>query len=186
MQIENNLTLINSILTNGNSILLSADGVWGISCNALEPSSVKRLLDQATKTGTFIAEVLVSDLEMLKKYTTDLHPRMETLLLYHERPIRIKCKQDKVIKSGLNGNASYFRIVKDTPCRILINEFRHPILMISFLQEDKRTQVPKNEIRLDNFKNLQFIASKIEESNDKVPPMIKVSFNEEGLIQVLE
>jgi len=185
MQIENNLTLLTSILNRGHLILFPADGVWGVSCNAIDSKSVSNLVHQGSKAGRFIAEILVSDLEMLKKYSLNLHPRMETLLVYHERPIRVKCSSIPLIASGLNGYDSYFRIVKDKACRILINEVGHPIFTISFLEKDTSTQIPLKGIKTENFENLKFIARNQDTSEDPIVPLVKVSFDEEGFIEVL-
>jgi L-threonylcarbamoyladenylate synthase len=184
MQIENNLTLLSSILKSGRYILFSSDGVWGLSCNALEPKAVHQLLEKSEKKGKFIAEFLVSDLQMLKKFTSELHPRVETLLVYHERPIRIKCKSDDLLKKGLNGHDSYFRIVKDKACRILINEVNHPIFTVSFLNKEDGSQLKKHEIKIDDLNNLDFIASAPENNFPQVP-LVKIGFDDDGMIEIL-
>jgi L-threonylcarbamoyladenylate synthase len=186
MQIENNLTLLSSILKSGRYILFSSDGVWGLSCNALHHVAVHQLIEKSRKTGDFIAEFLVSDLEMLKKFTVNLHPRIETLLVYHERPLRIKCESDVVLKEGIkNQQESFFRIVKDKACRILINEVNHPIFTVSFLSQDGITQLHRNDIKVDLFADVDFIASEPETENSYVP-LVKVDFDEDGIIDILK
>ncbi|GLR16221.1 Sua5/YciO/YrdC/YwlC family protein [Portibacter lacus] len=187
MQIEDNLTLITSILENGDSILFQADGIWGVSCNALNSDASLRILEQAKFSGSHLVEILVSDLDMLKKYTASLHPRIETLLVYHERPIRLKCKAAKSLSSLPDHYDIFFRVVKDKACRILIKEVNNPLLFVSFLENDRLTHAPLHKIRTNNFKNVEFIASeRLLEDEYEYTPIIKISFDNEGLIDVLK
>lgn len=185
MQVENNLTLLSSILTSGRYILFASDGVWGLSCNALDDKAVHELIKKSHETSKYIAEFLVSDLEMLKKYTNNLHPRIETLLVYHERPLRLKCEAKVILKKGLSSKEEFFfRIVKEEACQTLINEVNHPLFSVSFLSNDGVNQLSKDEIKVELFKNVDFIASGV--ANDiSFVPLVKVDFDKDGIIDIL-
>ncbi len=77
--------LVNA-LSRGKTVLLPSDTIWGISCDAFNVASVKEVirLKKSAPDKKFI--LLVSSLEMLKSCIDDIHPRVQTLLNYYEKP----------------------------------------------------------------------------------------------------
>ncbi|WP_235295753.1 Sua5/YciO/YrdC/YwlC family protein [Portibacter marinus] len=181
MQIEDNLTLISTILENGDTIVIPSDGVWGLSCDARDVDAVRRINEGINNQKQCVKEVIVGDIPMLKKYVCDLHPRIETLLYYHERPIRVRCRQ-KLFKDEVH----YMRIVKDQVSRILLSELGFPLYFVSFLKDDHKTHQPLQNIKIQDHSRINFIASQDNNIEYEANPLLRIAFDKEGMIKVLK
>lgn len=116
-------------LENSGVILFPTDTLWSIGCDVRDPVAVKRLL-RLRPAGQL--EILVDSLEMLREYVAHVHPRIETLLVYHVRPITVLF--DKVrqlpIEVLVNGRSAAFRVVQDKYCRELIGALGRPVVSV--------------------------------------------------------
>ena len=120
---------INALQDSG-LILYPTDTLWGIGCDATDATAVNRVynLKQQERSNPFI--LLVGSLEMLKEYVVHLHPRLETLLIYHLRPLTIIFDQAKNLPSictGTDGSVA-IRLVQDPYCKALINAYGRPLV----------------------------------------------------------
>jgi L-threonylcarbamoyladenylate synthase len=117
-------------LKNGGLILYPTDTVWSIGCDATNPDAVDKVyeLKKRDRSQPFI--LLVSSVEMLKKYVESMHPRVETLLAYHVRPLTviyeraINLPQNVFAPDGSIG----IRVVRDEYCQRLIEAFGRPLV----------------------------------------------------------
>lgn len=120
-------------LENGGSILYPTDTTWSIGCDATNPEAVERLftLKQRERNRPFL--LLVSSIEMLRRHVVYIHPRVETLLAYHERPLTIIYDLGKNLPPNtLAADGSIgIRITQDNFCRDLIERFGKPIVACS-------------------------------------------------------
>ncbi|MEO1261835.1 MAG: L-threonylcarbamoyladenylate synthase [Bacteroidota bacterium] len=120
-------------LENGGTILYPTDTVWGIGCDATNALAVSKIhaMKRLEQDQPFI--LLVSSIEMLKEYVEQVHPRIETLLLFHERPLTIIYPNAKNLAS--NAVADDFsvaiRIPHDPFCKNLIEDFGKPLVATS-------------------------------------------------------
>ena len=119
-----------AVLTQGGLMLHPTDTIWSIGCDATNAKAIENLLqlkrpEQATKL-----EVLVDSVEMLRNYVKHLHPRIETLLVYHLRPLTIIFDQVKHLPESIKENdlSVAFRVVQDDYCRKLIAAFGKPLV----------------------------------------------------------
>ena len=117
-------------LDTGGIILFPTDTIWGIGCDATDPVAVEKIfvLKDRPRDNPFI--LLVSSIEMLCNYVEELHPRIETLLLYHTRPLTIIYDKAKNLPSNAyadNGSVG-IRLVQDDFCKQLIENFGKPIV----------------------------------------------------------
>ena len=70
---------------------------------------------------------------MLTEYTVSIHPRVQTLLHYHERPLTVIYPDVTSLAANLNTNSHSLalRIVQDDYCIAMIEEFGGPIVSTS-------------------------------------------------------
>lgn len=119
-----------TILNKGGLILYPTDTTWSIGCDATNANAIDRIFDlkQRDKNKPFV--VLVSSLEMLAKYVEHLHPRIETLLVYHQRPLTIIYDNAKNLPDSVqtqDGRVG-IRLVQDPFCKAMIDAFGKPII----------------------------------------------------------
>lgn len=122
-----------STLENGGLILYPTDTTWGIGCDATNRDAIEKAYELKKRSRSKPFYLLVSSIEMLKKYVERVHPRVETLLVYHERPLTVIYDQGINLPSNLlaaDGSIGV-RLAKDEYCRNLIEEFGRPIVATS-------------------------------------------------------
>lgn len=119
-----------STLENGGLILFPTDTIWGIGCDATHAEAVARLrllkelpLDQPLT-------VLAPTIERMKNFVAFVHPRVETLLIFHNRPLTIIYDQARNLapQAAASDGSIAFRIPKDRFCQELLVEFGRPIV----------------------------------------------------------
>lgn len=122
-----------SCLADGGLILYPTDTVWGIGCDATNEEAVEKVFELKKRDRSKPFVLLASSIAMLKKYVKRVHPRIETLLLYHSRPLTII--YEKGVDLAKNATAAdgsvAIRIPNDVFCRELIERFGKPLVATS-------------------------------------------------------
>ena len=120
-------------LENGGTILFPTDTIWGIGCDATNADAVEEVyrLKQRERNKPFV--LLVSSIDMLKQYVEHVHPRVETLLLYHQRPLTIIYEKAKNLPPNAYHDAGSvaIRIPSDPFCLELVESFGKPLVASS-------------------------------------------------------
>ncbi len=127
---EYNLKGALTTLQQGGILLYPTDTVWSIGCDATNTLAIEKVkrLKQHTSTGGF--EILVDSIQMLRQYVAHLHPKIETLLLYHIRPLTIVFDRARNLPAEVvapDGSVA-IRLVQDAFCSSLIGELGKPLL----------------------------------------------------------
>ncbi len=122
-----------SCLETGGTILYPTDTIWGIGCDATNEVAVEKVFSLKQRPPSKPFPVLVSSIEMLKEYVKWVHPRLETLLQYHERPLTIIYENaTNLAKNATSADGSVaIRIPKDPFCQQLIENFGKPLVSTS-------------------------------------------------------
>ena len=89
MMLPDQIDDIVSRLRSGDTTLIPTESIWGISCDAFNESAVQKIskLKQFEDKHQYI--LLVSTIEMLNSYIEMMHPRIETLLSLHKKPLTL-------------------------------------------------------------------------------------------------
>lgn len=130
---KDNLETITTTLENSGLILYPTDTIWGIGCDATNEDAVQRIFDLKKRPYDKPFVILVNSIEMLKNYVEHVHPRVETLLMYHVQPLTIIYDQAKnlpPIAHAPDGSVA-IRVVQDSFCRELIQQFGKPLVASS-------------------------------------------------------
>ena len=117
-------------LQSGGLILYPTDTVWSIGCDATNLRAVGRIRQLKKTDDALGLEILVSSIDMLRRYVAHLHPRIETLLLYHLRPLTVAYRQGRNLPNSIldeNGQVA-IRLAQDEYCRQLITRLGKPVV----------------------------------------------------------
>lgn len=183
---EDNFQNILNILAEGKVILYPTDTIWGLGCdiNCLEAIYKIYKIKKRPLEKPFI--VLVSDIEMLKEYIVDIHPRVETLLLYHTRPLTIIYKKAKNVPDILTMKGSIaIRIVKDPVIANLIKEYGKPLVSTSANISDEPFPSDFKTISPKIKKEVDYIFKYKQNDTSPVPPSVIATFNKKGKLKFL-
>jgi L-threonylcarbamoyladenylate synthase len=120
-------------IAGGGLILFPTDTIWGIGCDATDPNAVARIHALKRRPEDKPLVVLVESIDMLQRYVESIHPRVETLLTLHERPLTIIYPKARDLAENLisKDGSIAIRVTSDPYCRELINSFGKPVVATS-------------------------------------------------------
>lgn len=119
-----------AVLERGGLMLYPTDTIWSIGCDATNAKAIENLIQLKRPDQPACLEILVDSVEMLRNYVKHLHPRIETLLIYHVRPLTIIFDNVEHLPENVRDNnlSVAFRMVQDDYCRKLIAAFGKPLV----------------------------------------------------------
>ena len=117
----------------GNVILYPTDTVWGIGCDAENVAAVKKVFQVKERPEDKPFILLVSDVEMLKRYVKNLPSTFENQLQNQDRPTTyIFSETQNLPKEVLANDGSVaIRIPNDEFCLRMIRQFERAIVSTS-------------------------------------------------------
>ncbi|MBN8685337.1 MAG: Sua5/YciO/YrdC/YwlC family protein [Chitinophagales bacterium] len=128
--LRDDISEITALLERGAVICFPTDTVWAIGCNVFDEAAIQRISDLKGGRPDKGYVLLVSSIEMLKRYVPKLHPRIETLLSFHERPLSIVYDKNEGLPASVKApdGSVAIRVVQDEFCRQLIESLGRPML----------------------------------------------------------
>ena len=127
------IDVVNIFLKEGKTILYPTDTVWGLGCDATKKEAVKKIYTLKNREESKSLIILVSSIDMLKKYVSVPQKALE-ILKQTNKPTTIIYQNpnglaDNVISKEDNSVA--VRIVEDDFCKALIENYGKPIVSTS-------------------------------------------------------
>lgn len=185
--LRDDISEIVRLLHAGGLVCYPTDTIWGIGCDPFQEEALERLaaLRGGRPEKGYI--LLVSDLEMLKRYVPKIHPRIENLLAFHNRPLTIIYDRSTGLPATVKApdGSVALRIAQDEFCRTLIEAFGKPLVsasacrlgepwpptfgaisseilggvdyVVKYRQDDKIPGQPSSMARLDRHIELEFV-----------------------------
>jgi L-threonylcarbamoyladenylate synthase len=171
-----------AVLRRGGVILYPTDTIWGIGCDATNEDAVQHLIDIKTKAPDKGYVVLVDSVEMLKKYVRAVHPRVQTLLAYHTRPLTMIYDEAVGVASNVHAadGSVAVRIVQDAFCRELIRQFGKPIVKTSANVKGDKYPTHYGEIKSDILEKVDMVVRLKQDSKERGEHSIIARFNAEA------
>ncbi len=124
---------IAAILQKGGIVCHPTDTVWSISCDAMNEEAIARIHKIKGKPPKDGYSLIVSSIDMLKQYAVKVHPRLETLLSFHQRPLTViydRAVGLPALAKAPNGSVA-IQIALDQFCQELIEALGRPIFTTS-------------------------------------------------------
>lgn len=120
-------------LRKGGIILYPTDTIWGLGCDATNPSAVEKIFRIKSRSDSKSLIILVDGESMLERYTETIPEIVYELTGVSDSPLTIIYPKGKNLATGVcSGDGSVgIRICHDEFCRELICRFRKPIVSTS-------------------------------------------------------
>lgn len=130
---NDNIQDITNTLTEGGILLMPTDTIWGIGCDATNSEAIKKVFDLKQRDYSKPLSILVDSIEMIKEYVVEIHPRIETLLMHHTRPLTVIYPEARNLPDNLlpENRSIGIRIVQDAFCQEIIRQLGKPIVSTS-------------------------------------------------------
>lgn len=176
------LSKISTGLIAGDLILYPTDTIWGIGCDATNPLAVEKIFELKQRDRSKPFTILVSSIEMLRAYVREVHPRMDTLLSFHTRPLTVIYDQGIGLAHnaiGRDGSVA-IRIVQDDFCKQLINSFGKPIVATSANISNRSFPGNFGEISSDVISGVNHVVRFRQEEKSLGEPSVLVKVEKNG------
>lgn len=175
------------VLENEGLLLLPTETLWCIACLADNPVALERLrrLKAANQVNPY--ELLFSDLKMLKQYSPLLHPRLETLLVYHRRPLTVITNPGYNLPNGalLNNGNMAARIISNTYCRDLIRLVNRPLASIPAFYKGSPFPDHFGRVRSDIIESVDYVSRYRPKERLLGKPTIMVKVNQQEELEFI-
>lgn len=130
---EDDIRKCTKVLEQGGTILYPTDTVWGIGCDALDPSAIEKvfILKQRPKEKSLI--VLLADARDILQYVAAPHPDIIDIVEGFEQPTTVIYEGALGFPENIvhEDGTIAIRVTTDPFCKALIKRFRKPIVSTS-------------------------------------------------------
>lgn len=111
-------------------ILLPTDTVWSMACLPEAEQAMPQMLELKRAKGAENFELLFYSPAQLKQYCPTLHPRLDTLLAYFERPLTMALPDMQGLPAVVYNEAGLVnvRVVRQPLLQRLIRAVRQPLV----------------------------------------------------------
>lgn len=187
MNIDTIIDVCAAKLQDGNTILYPTDTIWGLGCDATQHDAVERIYSIKQRPIDKPMILLVDSVDMLKNYVEQIHPRIETLLMYHQRPLTLIYNQAKnlpQISFSKDGTVA-IRISNDDFSQALIRKFGKPIISTSANISDETTPSFYHEISTKVKDLVDYIVPYGQEDTTIKDPSVIARLDLEGNLELI-
>ncbi len=174
-------------LKQGKVILYPTDTIWGLGCDVTNKSAVDRIYEIKQRDRDNPLIILVDGISMLKRYVPRLHPRIETLLWYHKRPLTVVYKEVIDLPQHIlaSDGSVAIRICKDVFCNGVIAMFGRPIVSTSANRSGQPFPGSFDEIDPDLVNEADYVVPSHWERKTSKEPSIIATYNHKGELEFI-
>ena len=171
----------------GNVILYPTDTVWGIGCDAENAAAVKKVFQVKERPEDKPFILLVSDVEMLKRYVKNLPENFENQLQNQDRATTcIFSETQNLPKEVLaNGGSVAIRIPNDEFCHRLTRQFERAIVSTSANVSGEQTSGSFSGIPDSIKQKVDYVVTWRQEEEITAQPSRIVQLQPDGSLKVI-
>jgi L-threonylcarbamoyladenylate synthase len=174
-------------LKNGGLILYPTDTIWGIGCDACNETAIQKIFALKKRSIDKKMVILVADSKMLSHYVVKIHPKINAINDYHERPVTViydEAKNLPAINIAPTGSIA-IRIVKDEFCQAMIRALGRPIISTSANISGEPFPDHFNEISPEIKNGVNYMVRYKQNDTSKNKPSVIVKLSEKGELNFL-
>lgn len=168
-------------------ILYPTDTVWGLGCDAEVPRAVEKLYKlKGRPTGT-PSIVLVADLAMLRRYTTEVPAELEAALAAQTRPTTYLLPASRAVAPGLlapDGTVG-LRVTQDEFCHMVVRRLGHGLVSTSANKTGELTPAVFAEVDPAIVRAAEHVVSWRQTDDARVAPSRVVRLGAGGTLEVV-
>ncbi len=178
---QENLSKALEIMDLGGVILYKTDTIWGLGCDARNEEAIRKVYQIKKRALDKPFVCLVSSMEMLQSYVGPLHPRIETLLSLHKRPLTVVYPGPVDLPQILHGKdqSIAIRITHNRSNQLLINTLGAPLVSTSANFSGKAFPSSFEDISLKLKEKVDYVLECTQMHADSVPSTM-VKFTPKG------
>ena len=119
-----------TVLRRGGLVLLPTANLWQLITTPDQPEAIRRLLRLCPPAPTLRPELVFPDGETLRDWCPRIHPKLDTLLAYHRRPLTVLVPAGPRVPLPLtdDGGLVAVRLCLDSFCYRLCEDTEMPLV----------------------------------------------------------
>jgi len=174
-------------IKSGGLILYPTDTIWGIGCNATNADAILRVNRVKDRPPGKPLVILVDSIPMLKEFARDVHPRVETLLEFHNKPLTVIYPVTTGLPDMLKApdGSIGIRITHDPFCKALIGLSGCPLVSTSANQAGQPFPNTFGEVSSIIIKGVDYVCKYKQGSRDFQPPSVIATFDKSGAFKFI-
>ncbi|MEL6356825.1 MAG: Sua5/YciO/YrdC/YwlC family protein [Bacteroidota bacterium] len=172
----------------GGLVLLPTANLWQVVTHLHDTAAIDRLLALCPPSSFNRPELLFYDLDLMRSWVPNLHPKLETLLSYHRRPLTLLiegCPKAPASLRDVNGRVA-IRLIQDSFCYRLGEDLELPL--VAALAQAPGTQVIPNRfgvIRSDVLRGVDYVVQRRQKDILGHAPAVVITIDDEDEIVFL-
>jgi L-threonylcarbamoyladenylate synthase len=187
MLFEDKLSDIIRTLESDGVLLHATDTVWGLACSSLSRAGIDKIYRIKHRDANKPILMLVDSVSMLKRYVPHIHPRIETLLHFHKKPLTVV--YPKVAKlpnySLARDGSAAIRITSDPFTSHIIRLLGCPLMSTSANISNEPTAQSYSEVSTKILEDVDFISKHRKSEILLGKPSVMIDYNNKGEINFL-
>ena len=126
--------------------------------------------------------LLVDSIEMLKLYIKSIHPRVESLMSYHTRPLTVIYPESKNMDLSIpaEDGSIAIRVCEDAFCKLLINGTQIPLVSSSANLADQPPPSTFGEISSEILSSVDYVVRYRQTDSTPREPSVIVRYEPDG------
>jgi L-threonylcarbamoyladenylate synthase len=174
-------------LKDGGVILYPTDTVWGLGCDATNPSAVERIFKIKSRAESKSLIILVNGEAMLERYVKDIPEIVYELTKASDSPITIIYPEGKNLAENVCGEKGSVavRICIDAFCSELVARFRKPLISTSANLSGKHTPANFSEIDEKIIRSADYVVKYRQKDRRKHSPSPVIKIDKNGVFEIL-
>lgn len=174
-------------LAGGGVALFPTDTIWGLGCNAMNPRAVERIFEIKGRPRDKPVPILADSVEMVKEYVSSIHPRVETLITLHQRPLTIVYPANQKLPGMLlsTKRTIAIRIPEDDYCRTMIRLLGSPVVATSANFSGDPFPKGFGEISSNVIKQVDYVAKYRRNEKTTGEPSVVATYNKRGQLSFI-
>jgi len=168
-------------------ILYPTDTVWGLGCDAEVPRAVDKIYKLKGRPEGKPSIVLVADLAMLARYTTQVPAELEAALATQTRPTTYLLPASRALAPGLiapDGTVG-LRLVQDEFCHKVVLRLGHGLVSTSANKSGEPTPAVYAEVDPAIVRGVDYVVSWRQDDATRVAPSRVVRLGAGGALEVV-
>ena len=182
-----NYQQITEILKAGGVILYPTDTVWGIGCDATNPTAVARIFTIKQRSESKSLIILVSSIAMLREYIADLPQNILNYLQKVTEPTTIIYENPQLLAQNVIAadNTVAIRLVQDPFCQQMIDHFGKPIVSTSANISGQPTPLCFADIPASLIEHCDYVVPYRQDDTTPKKPSRLIKFDKNGELIIL-
>lgn len=175
-----------SVLFKGGIILYPTDTIWGIGCDATNEKAVSRIYEIKKREDKEGMLVLLDSPESLDRYV-DIPDVAWELINVADQPLTIIYPGARNLASNLlaSDGSVGIRIVKDSFCTRLIQQFKRPVVSTSANISGEKSPGIYSEISIEIINSVDYIVRYRQDDLKKTKPSGIIKLGLDGEVKVV-